>query len=129
MPPAKRFAFALKGAILWVLLSCALGLIPLFAVPNHVTASIPWIAAAFGVIGATSHAVVTALKPSPLDLHTSAAAVSILCCCLFLAMTYWLFGISSQPVQELLLALLYVVAPAVGLSYSVLLLQRRHGAA
>ncbi len=129
MPPTKRLAVALKGAILWVLLSCGVGLLPWLVVPNDATASIPWIAAAFGVIGAASHALVAAIKPEPLNLHTTVAAVSSLCCFGFLALAYWVSGAPSQPAQDLLRIFLLVVAPAVGLSYTVLLFQRWHGAA
>jgi hypothetical protein len=129
MPPSKRLAVALKGAILWVLLSCVLGLVPWLAVPNHATASIPWIAAAFGAVGAASHALVAAIKPEPLNLHTSVAAVSSLCSFGFLCLAYWFSGAPSQPAQELLSVLLFVVAPAVVLSYAVLFIQRWHGAA
>ena len=129
MPPAKRFAVALKGAILWVLLSCGLGLLPWLVAPNDATASIPWVAAAFGVIGAVSHALVIAIKSEPLNLHASVAAVSTLCCVGFLSLAYWVSGAPSQPAQELLRILLLVVAPAVGLSYAVLLVQRHKGAA
>jgi hypothetical protein len=129
MPPTKRLAVALKGAILWVLLSCGVGLLPWLVVPNDATASIPWIAAAFGVIGAASHALVAAIKPEPLNLHTTVAAVSSLCCFDFLALAYWVSGAPSQPAQDLLRIFLLVVAPAVGLSYTVLLFQRWHGAA
>jgi hypothetical protein len=129
MPPAKRLAVALQGAILWVLLSCGLGLLPWLVISNEATANIPWIAAAFGVVGAVSHAVVSAIKPEPLNLHTSVAAVSTLCCFAFLSLAYWMLGTPSQPLQELPHIILLVVAPAVGLSYAVLLFQRRLGAA
>jgi hypothetical protein len=129
MPPAKRLALALKGAILWVLVSCGLGLLPWLAVPNDATAGIPWIAAAFGAVGAASHALVVGIKPEPLNLHTSVLAVSSLCCLGFLSLAYWVSGPPSQPAQELVRIVLFVVAPAVGLSYAVLLFQRWHGAA
>ncbi len=129
MPPASRLTVALKGAILWVLVSCALGVVPWLVVPNGATSSIPWLAAAFGVIGATSHALVMAVKREPLHLRTSVAAVTCVCCSVFLAVAYWISGAPSGPLQELFRVLVYVAVPALALSYSVLLVLRWHSAA
>ena len=129
MPPAKRLAVALKGATLWVLLSCGLGLLPWLVISNDATAGIPWIAGAFGVVGAASHALMAAIRPEPHNLHSSVAAVSILCSFGVLSLAYWVLGTPSQPLQELPRIILLVLAPAVALSYAVLLIQRRFGAA
>ncbi len=129
MPPALRLGVALKGAILWVLVSCVLGLVPLLVVPNHATASIPWVAAAFGVIGAAAHALVVALKRQPFHLRTSVLAVTCLSCSGFLAVAYWVSGTPSEPLQELVRILTYTALPAIAVSYSVLRILRWHGAA
>jgi hypothetical protein len=129
MAPVSRLSVALKGAILWVLLCSVLGLLPWLVVRNDATASIPWVAAAFGVIGAASHAAVVSIKSEPLHLKSSVAAITGLCSAAFLALTYWIVGPISEPVHELAHILAIVVAPAFAVSYAVLRLQRRQGAA
>ena len=129
MPPASRFSVALKGAILWVIISCAIGLLPWLVVPNEATSSIPWVAAAFGVIGAASHTLVIAVKSEPFHLRTSVATVACLCCAIFLALVYWVAGKPSEPYQELIGVLAYAALPAIAMSYLVLRVLRWHGAA
>jgi dolichyl-phosphate-mannose--protein O-mannosyl transferase len=129
MPPANRLSIAVKGAILWVLLSCTLGLLPWLVVPSESTSSIAWATAAFGVIGAASHLLVIAVKSEPFHLRTSVATVALLCCTFFLVLVYWISGTPSEPLRELFRILAFVALPAVVISYSVLRVLRWQGAA
>jgi hypothetical protein len=123
MPRTPRLAFAAKGAVLWVLLSTLLGLVPVWLRPDHVTFSIPWLAAGLGLVGAGSHVVVALYFSERFSLAGTAAKVWCLAVSCTAVTSFAVLGGVESFVASVSVALAFAV-----LSLLVVYLLRRHNA-
>lgn len=85
MRASVRFVLAAKGAVIWVLLACLLGIVPALIESNDATLSIPWVAAAMGLAGAVGHITVSLAKPHPEYMWSTALATAAVSSSLALA--------------------------------------------
>jgi hypothetical protein len=134
MHASVRLVLAAKGAVLWVLLACLLGIVPALIEPSDATLSILWVAAAMGLAGAVGHIAVSLAKPHPEHMRSTALATAALSSFLSLALAYWFVGMPSVHEQgaiwqEALRASVYVILPMVVLSFAVLRLVAARSAA
>ena len=134
MRASVRFVLAAKGAVIWVLLACLLGIVPALIESNDATLSIPWVAAAMGLAGAVGHITVSLAKPHPEYMWSTALATAAVSSSLSLALAYWLVGVPSIHEQgaiwqETLRAGVYIIMPMVVLSFAVLRLVAARSAA
>jgi hypothetical protein len=134
MPQSSRFSVAAKGAILWVLLACLVGLVPALVNPSDAALGLPWIATGMGVAGAVAHVAVILVRVHPSRFLSTAASIAMLGSLLALSFMYALVGVPelekpSACFSEISRAMLFVILPMVVVSAAVLRLLRGKSAA